>query len=110
MNMVNKEDQMNKICKHSLLTNVSVVGGYYECLGMGVEIKDLSRKIQTSKVVFFGYLESLISADESIFPRWFNRENAKWIKSMSNFDWENGNRYCQFYDWLEKYLPYLQNL
>lgn len=110
MKMVSKEDQLNKICKHSLLGNISVVVGYYKCLEMGVEIEDLPEKIQSAKTVFLGSLEGLINADKSIFPKWFNRENAKRIRNMSNFNWEDRYELCQFYDWAVNYIAYLQNL
>jgi hypothetical protein len=108
--MVSKEVQLNKICRHSLLENVLTVAGYYECVGLGVEVEDLPRKIQAIKTVFLVSLESLIDADKSIFPEWFNRKNAERIKNMSGFDWKDGERYCQFYNWLTDYLQYLHKL
>jgi len=114
MKMVNNEAQLTKIFRHGLLENGAIVGGYHELRKLqkdtSLEMGGNSEMVCSAKNVFFGYLESLVGADESIFPKWFEGKNARQIKNMANFDWFDGERYFQFYDWLVNYIEYLQNL
>ena len=107
--MIDKEAQLNEIFRHRLLENGAKVEGYHWLAKRNIEIEDSLTKIQTARNVFFGWLESLINADESNFPSWFNCINARWIKYGADFDWRDGETYHKFYVWLVDYLEYLRD-